>query len=451
MKGPEAEQQTRAQAAFFKFFNDDMEDCRRKKADDEKAKAEAVAATLESAPSKIEAGEGSGLAESTGDALVVVKQELGDGMTVSDTETGKYVGTKLEKTIPAKTADGEQSIGISAACPSETDANLATGKTISSKLTQGDSVDAPGVEPISVKSGELKDTEEPGNEVAQRYGRNVYETVLTLMTHMPEKRKTNGTLLTNWLLQNFQDWLQENDQGKEIENEYLTENVKKIAILRGSLDMEHSKAICNVFHLPPEALDEAVRQMMRTLLQTGRYKEAADYAVVNNLVDEYTHEQLILPLILTDKNQVVYEVLNTSVRMQKEHVAFLDGFVGMSPTKADAFFEPYKQKGMVSIDTNKRFSYKNLTSHIRKFFSNTVKQFGYDLVEARDAPNFDLDSKQKCLRHYVHCRFPYDGTKPCLKDDPYFERVFNHVQICQPEITKHLLEFLWNDLDRARK
>ncbi|CAL2036822.1 unnamed protein product [Caenorhabditis brenneri] len=275
---------------------------------------------------------------------------------------------------------------------------------------------------------------------------NVYEMILIMLQYIPGRKKPIGRKFIQWFLDGFVMWLEENNNEEELKKEQLTEYMKGKAIRTCIRDLQISDILQRIFYVQKEDIiakrDETIKEMM----ETHQFKEAADLIMKHGLVDNFTFDELVLPLILCDKGQIVDELLKLKQQFQKDYIRFFDHLIGETDEYVDSFFDPYKEKGLVKINLN-RYHGKSLTTFITKFFNERVKIFKFDLEERRDAPRYEGFMKGKALKYFCMQRF----EERAMADEVYFEHVKNTLMQSSSEVIRYYLTLLWDTGYRERR
>uniref|UniRef100_A0A1I7UQM9 3'-5' exonuclease domain-containing protein n=1 Tax=Caenorhabditis tropicalis TaxID=1561998 RepID=A0A1I7UQM9_9PELO len=268
---------------------------------------------------------------------------------------------------------------------------------------------------------------------------NIYEMILIMLQNIPDRKKPIGKTLTQWFLDDFLSWMEAKNIEEELKNEQLTDEIQLRGIRKCINYVQFSESLERIFCVSKEMISNERDEMIRSMMENHQFKEASDIIMKHGLVENYTFDELVLPLILFDKVPYVDELLKMSPRFQKDYLRFLDYFVGETEEYINAFFEPYKEKGLLKINVNRYYG-KSLTTFISKFFNEKVKQFHFDLEERRDAPRYEQLMKGRALRYFCKQRFE-TGT---MADEVYFEHVKNTLQQSSDRTIAFYLNVLWD-------
>ncbi|KAF1761198.1 hypothetical protein GCK72_009452 [Caenorhabditis remanei] len=272
-----------------------------------------------------------------------------------------------------------------------------------------------------------------------QYETNVYEMMILFISSIPDRKKEAGKNVTQWFLESFMNWISSRNIGEELKNTQLTERTKESSKKCCVREPAFSDSLRKIFDYSEDDILDKRERMIKEMFENQQYKEASELIIKHGLVDEYTFEQLVLPLILCDKCQIVDELLKLSPRFQKDYLKFLDGFVGKTDEVVDSFFKPYEQKGMVKINLN-RFHGKSLTTFIQKFFNGIAKQCHFDVDERRDTPFFEAYMKGKALKYYCMQRFELK----VMADELYFEHTKNTLKQSPIDTVFYYFGLLWD-------
>ncbi|ULU01977.1 hypothetical protein L3Y34_001923 [Caenorhabditis briggsae] len=271
----------------------------------------------------------------------------------------------------------------------------------------------------------------------------VYDMFLLMLSNLPDKKKPGGKIMVQWFLNDFEKWEKENRE--KLKNQ-LTEETVSNATKYVVRDISLLKPFSTIFGFSEDLVLERRDEVIQEYFETRQFKEAADLIMRYDLVDKFSFEELVLPLILCDKCQVVDELLKLSPRFQKEYITFFDQLVGETDENVDAFFEPYKQQGLLTINTN-RYHGKSLTTFIQKFFNGIAKRNNFDLEERRDAPKFEGYMKGKALKYFSKQRFELGA----MSDEIYFEHAKNTLQNSSMDTVCYYFMLLWNTRIEERR
>lgn len=265
---------------------------------------------------------------------------------------------------------------------------------------------------------------------------NVFDIILIMLQQLPERKKPIGSLLSKWILMNFMNWMQDK---QSIMEQQMTEYYQKKAGLACVKEPKNEEYLLQIFKISKEFVIDLRKSKVQEYLENQKFKEAAEIVMKHEVVDDYSFEQITLPLILCDKVQIVDELLKISKKLQKSYISFLDQFVAETDETVNAFFEPYKEKGMVTINLS-RFHGKSLTIFMQKFFNGQVKQFKFDLEERRDAPKFVANMKRKALKYFVGKRFEDHE----MNDELFCEHMKSTLPECTDKTIVQFLILLWD-------
>lgn len=275
---------------------------------------------------------------------------------------------------------------------------------------------------------------------------NIYDVILIMLQNIPDRKKPIGKKFIQWYLDNFVMWLEENNNEEELKKEQLKEYLQQKAIRTCIRDLQISDVLQRIFHVQEEDVIAKRDELIKEMMETHQFKEAADLIMKHGLVDNYTFDELVLPLILCDKGQIVDELLKLKQQFQKDYIRFFDQLVGETDEYVDSFFDSYKEKGLVKINLN-RYHGKSLTAFITKFFNERVKTFKFDLEERRDAPRYEGFMKGKALKYFCMQRF----EERAMADEVYFEHVKNTLMQSSTDVIRYYLALLWETGYRERR
>lgn len=225
---------------------------------------------------------------------------------------------------------------------------------------------------------------------------NPYLSTLRILVNIPDfKQAKAGSTLSFTVIEEFSNWLiLQKDNYKEC----LVPDLKIAAfkLLNLHKNMQLVKMVSNIYEFIEHK--ELFLQMIQSMIDRKRYKEAAQYITMLKLQSCYADpEVLLLPLILQNKLAIVEDFLFEYPNIQKILISFLDNLVALGKNM-DNKLDQYIQENDIPDVKIETIQIRPLTKLIARF----VKLYN---IPPELCPNLNRRRNRGALQFLIHKRF----------------------------------------------
>lgn len=246
-------------------------------------------------------------------------------------------------------------------------------------------------------------------------GANVYGIAVEMIKAMPDKGKTGGgPCLADWYLSDFGEWLESTGKEVELREKHLTCEIQLAALK--NCNVNQKLLVGKIFNITEEQLQKEIKECADAAIMKNEFATAAELALSYNL--EYTFDELVLPLILTNKAETAYSLMAGNKAMFEKLLWFLDQFIGLTEFDVEKILYPYRRANKMTIP-NDRFIKKAIETFIKGVIAkatNEPNKFKIALEEF--APKYARASNEKGVKYTITARFDKEnGSDPVYFQD----------------------------------
>ncbi|KAL8608208.1 hypothetical protein ACOMHN_016663 [Nucella lapillus] len=156
---------------------------------------------------------------------------------------------------------------------------------------------------------------------------NPWSAVLHLTRSAKDYATAKPASLAYFCMRTFAKWCKRDPRREEQGKQLLTKDLKRLAFRAATgIHTAIFEAAADTFHLDDDADKEQFLEDVRRLVDKNQMKEACLIVSRLGLQDHFTMEEIIIPLFLQDKVNMVESYLAGRPKLQREFISFLDGF-----------------------------------------------------------------------------------------------------------------------------
>ncbi|WKX93726.1 hypothetical protein Q1695_011187 [Nippostrongylus brasiliensis] len=261
---------------------------------------------------------------------------------------------------------------------------------------------------------------------------NPYESMLQLHRICPDYTSNKPKSLAGITAVSLHKWLLKRDDDIELFDRCVSVELQKEAFhVATAKHTGHLKLFKEIFWLDKPELSNFIKDEIELLIERHMFKEAMDVVEQFNIREDYDLYAFIIPCFLQDKLSAVVKFIEHNVQTQKEFIAYLDSFVGMSESQVVDRLQEYKDSQIMTMQYE-RFTGKTIEKMIYKLATELGLQ-----VESV-APNLFRSRKEGELRFKVQSRF-YNQD---LNDDAYFGHISEALKLGDDRLKSYFINFL---------
>ncbi|VDL75728.1 unnamed protein product [Nippostrongylus brasiliensis] len=261
---------------------------------------------------------------------------------------------------------------------------------------------------------------------------NPYESMLQLHRICPDYTSNKPKSLAGITAVSLHKWLLKRDDDIELFDRCVSIELQKEAFhVATAKHTGHLKLFKEIFWLDKPELSNFIKDEIELLIERHMFKEAMDVVEQFNIREDYDLYAFIIPCFLQDKLSAVVKFIEHNVQTQKEFIAYLDSFVGMSESQVVDRLQEYKDSQIMTMQYE-RFTGKTIEKMIYKLATELGLQ-----VESV-APNLFRSRKEGELRFKVQSRF-YNQD---LNDDAYFGHISEALKLGDDRLKSYFINFL---------
>ncbi|CAA80137.1 Exonuclease mut-7 [Caenorhabditis elegans] len=275
-----------------------------------------------------------------------------------------------------------------------------------------------------------------------RSGVNIYGMAVDMMKAMPDRGKTSGQSLAVWYLEDFGVWLKESGQETELRQKYLTGTIQINAL--DVCTIGQKQLLSEIFDITKEKFTEDITQLLDAAIKKQDFSVAADMAIQYNLLRDHHFEHLVLPLMLSGKDQTAYKLISNNERMQQQLVEFFDRMVGISVVAVEEMLKPYKETKIMTIPMEK-LTGKTLDKLISTIINKNTHEYNFSRELSKFAKNHSQNGNLKALKFNISER--YEKGK---SDDNYFQHMVETFTKAE-DVREPILFYLWSSNDTEKQ
>ncbi|CAJ0607438.1 unnamed protein product [Cylicocyclus nassatus] len=264
--------------------------------------------------------------------------------------------------------------------------------------------------------------------------RNPYDSMLQLHKICPDYTSVKPKSLAALTAAHLRSWIYKLDDPLALFESCVTEELQKNAFrIATAKHTGNLKLFKEIFRLDDPSLSTFIKDEIQSMIDRHMFKEAMDVAEEFSLQDCYDLNAFVIPCLLQDKLGVVVKYMECQKKIQKDFLAFLDSFVGVSEEEVADRLRSYKEANIMTLPFE-RFAGKTIEKLIFKLASDLA------LPLERHAPRFFRARKEGELRFKVQSRFVAQE----LSDDAYFGHVSEALRNGDEKLKLYFIKHLTN-------
>lgn len=263
---------------------------------------------------------------------------------------------------------------------------------------------------------------------------NCYLTALDLMLNSPDFHKVKSSGIAYKIMVIFQKWINER---KENYHDLLTLEMKAKALHLVLEQRNRSliSIICEIYQIS-EDKDKLIF-IVKHLIKNQQFTEAALCIIILNLQDKFNLEDVVIPLILQDKHNIVDDYIKPSQHLQLKLAIYLDNLFNNASEIGTVLSKFASLKELKRNQFNNR-AITNLLKRILKNYS----------IPSENCPRFCYNRSLLTLKHYIRRKYiKKDIAEDCWND--MIMMVSENNTALQKELIMDLI--CLNDMDCALK